>query len=93
MPHGMTESPELWESPTKYKYVIHAERNAILYSKRSCIGATLYTTMFPCFTCSQLITKAKIKRVVYFDDKYLNQESLDLFKENSIEVLKLEYEN
>ena len=33
---------------TKYPYVIHAETNAILFSKINLQNCKLYTTLFPC---------------------------------------------
>lgn len=47
---------------------IHAEANAIAYCARdgiSVAGATLYTTLSPCYTCSQLIIAAGLVRVAY----------------------------
>lgn len=45
---------------------IHAEMNALLYSSPSDrVGATLYSTLQPCYTCSLLIAGSGIKRVVY----------------------------
>jgi dCMP deaminase len=46
----------------------HAEANAIAQAARAGIGidgATLYTTLSPCFTCVKLIASAGIKHVVY----------------------------
>lgn len=48
--------------------VVHAEANAIAFAARHGIqlsGATLYTTLEPCFTCAQLIINAGIVEVVY----------------------------
>ena len=48
--------------------VLHAESNAIAKCARSTSsadGATLYTTLSPCFECSKLIIQAGISRVVY----------------------------
>lgn len=47
---------------------VHAEQNALLSAARFGIaveGATLYTTMQPCFGCAKEMLQAKIKRVVY----------------------------
>jgi len=47
---------------------VHAEQNAILSAARfgiSLEGATLYTTMQPCFGCAKELLQAKIVRVVY----------------------------
>ncbi len=45
---------------------IHAEMNALLYSspiERQ--GATLYSTLQPCYTCSKLIAGSGITRVIF----------------------------
>lgn len=50
------------------RIAVHAEANAIAYCARSGVaveGATLYTTLSPCFACSQLIISAGLHRVVY----------------------------
>ena len=45
---------------------IHAEMNALLYSApKDRIGATLYSTLQPCYTCSLLIAGSGITRVIY----------------------------
>jgi len=48
--------------------VLHAEANAIAKLARghsSSEGATLYTTLSPCFECAKLIFQAGITRVVF----------------------------
>lgn len=45
---------------------IHAEANAIVYASRyDTVGATIYTTLKPCPTCSLLIKAAGITNTVY----------------------------
>ncbi len=47
---------------------VHAEQNALLSAARFGIaveGATIYTTMQPCFNCAKELAQAKIKKVVY----------------------------
>ena len=47
---------------------IHAEANALAQAARRGIsveGATLYTTLSPCFVCTKLLASARIVRVVY----------------------------
>jgi dCMP deaminase len=50
------------------RIAIHAEANALAYCARdgiSVLGATIYTTLSPCYACSQLIIAAGLIRVVY----------------------------
>ena len=47
---------------------IHAEANSIAQAARrgvSIEGATIYTTLAPCFVCTKLMASARIVRVVY----------------------------
>jgi deoxycytidylate deaminase len=54
---------------TEYSRSIHAEMEAILSvareGKRSLVGATLYTTTYPCHNCARHIVAAGIQTVVY----------------------------
>ena len=64
---------------TKYLYVIHAERNAILNyrgSKRDFKGAKIYVDLFPCNECAKEIIQSGISEVVYLCDKYADTESV-----------------
>ncbi len=50
---------------------VHAEQNALMTAARfgqSTLGATLYTTMGPCFTCCKEALQAGIVAVHYVDD-------------------------
>lgn len=66
-PKKIHDTPERWEAPAKYERVIHAEANAILFSKCNLDGWTLYVTMFPCSDCTKMIIQSGISRVVYRD--------------------------
>ena len=60
----------------KYTYVVHAELNAILNSKRDISGCAIFVTMFPCHECCKAIIQSGIQQVVYETDKYENTESV-----------------
>ncbi|MCL2740145.1 MAG: deaminase, partial [Oscillospiraceae bacterium] len=65
---------------TKYLYVVHAERNAILNfrgHRKDFEGAKLYVDLFPCNECAKEIIQCGIREVVYLSDKYAD---LDEFK-------------
>lgn len=56
---------------TKYAFVVHAERNAILNFRgnlREFAGSTVYTTHFPCNECAKEIAQVGIKHVIYLHD-------------------------
>jgi dCMP deaminase len=91
---GVNDSQELLlDRETKYKLIIHAEMNAILFAQRSLEGCTLYTTPFlPCSSCSSVIIQSGIKRVVSkYTDNPRWTESIELadkmFKESGVECL------
>ena len=61
---------------TKYPYVVHAEPNAILNSTSDLHQSTMYVTLFPCNECAKLIIQSGIKKLVYYEDKYKDTESI-----------------
>jgi dCMP deaminase len=65
--------PEKYESGKGYDLCIcvHAEQNCLLAAARfgiSVEGATIYTTMRPCFGCTKELLQAGVERVVYIHD-------------------------
>lgn len=76
MPTGVDDRKIPWarsgedELDTKYPYVCHAELNAVLNASRDLSGCTLYVTLFPCNECAKAIIQVGIKRIVFLDDKY-----------------------
>ena len=56
---------DLLNREIKYKKIIHAEMNAILFAKTSLDNKTLYTYPFlPCSRCASCVIQAGIKRIV-----------------------------
>lgn len=57
---------------------VHAEQSALLSAARSGIaikGATIYSTMRPCFGCSKELVQAGVNTIVYLDDwRHQNKE-------------------
>lgn len=97
---GVAESHVLWERPTKYSRVIHAEVNAIARCARrgvSTDGATLYVTHFPCNKtgCARIVIAAGIKRVVVPVDDRLEgwgedqEEARRLLNEAGVDTIAL----
>lgn len=82
-PNGYDDDIFPWEREgnpleTKYLYVVHAERNAILNyrgSKRDLENAKIYVDLFPCNECAKEIIQSGIKEVIYLSDKYSDKES------------------
>lgn len=80
MPKGCSDDEFPWGRigtmlNSKYAYVVHAELNAILNSKWSVTGCTIYVSLFPCNECAKAIIQSGIQRIVYESDKYADSES------------------
>ncbi len=77
-PNGFKDDYFPWDREgdpleTKYLYVVHAERNAILNyrgSRRDLEGSKIYVDLFPCNECAKEIIQSGVKEVVYLSDKY-----------------------
>ncbi|HIF88527.1 MAG TPA: dCMP deaminase family protein [Candidatus Thioglobus sp.] len=87
-PRGIKDTDERYNHrETKYKFVVHAEMNAIYnatYSGTSLDGATLYIYGLPiCSECAKGIIQVGIKKVVIEKSKELDNwnESLRLSQE------------
>ncbi len=53
------------DRPIKYKLVMHAEENAILFAKQNLTNCVLYTwPCEPCAHCSSIIVQADIMKVI-----------------------------
>jgi dCMP deaminase len=68
-PRGIADTPERYnDRPTKYKYVVHAEANAIynaIHNGANTNGATIYVTGLPvCHECAKAIIQTGIANVV-----------------------------
>ncbi|MDD3041352.1 MAG: cytidine/deoxycytidylate deaminase family protein [Methanosarcinaceae archaeon] len=73
---------------------VHAEQNAIIQAALhgvSTDGATLYCTHQPCILCAKMIINASIERVVYATP-YPDTDSLDFFRDASVEVEHILFE-
>lgn len=58
---------------TKYLYVVHAERNAILNyrgNRHDFEHGRIYVDLFPCNECAKEIIQSGITEVIYLSDKY-----------------------
>lgn len=101
-PRGIADTPErLNDRPTKYKYVVHAEMNALYNASLngvSTAGSTIYVTGLPvCHECAKAIIQSGIKKVIMntkpIDNwKESGELSLEMFKEAGIEFEFIEEE-
>ncbi len=87
-PNGFNDDEFPWDREgtpleTKYLYVCHAERNAILNfrgSRRELENSKIYVALFPCNECAKEIIQAGIKEVVYISDKYAETDEVKAAK-------------
>lgn len=84
----VTDSPERWnDRPTKYKYVVHAERNAIYNAARvgtPVKGCTIYVRpLYVCNICADAIIQSGIIEVVMMDSTEVSQPLWEELKEIS----------
>ena len=59
------------------EHVVHAETNALFNCKLPLAGGTAFVTHTPCYHCVLNLVAANIKRIVYFQTKPLDQDTLD----------------
>lgn len=63
---GMDESPDKWQRPYKYPYILHSEKNACALAQFNTKGCTAYVTLQPCIDCMKDLLAHGIKRLVYY---------------------------
>jgi dCMP deaminase len=65
-PRGVEDDPLLLENrEEKYKRVVHAEMNALLFLREATDGLTLYTwPLPPCCRCAACLGQTSVRRVV-----------------------------
>lgn len=95
-PRGVWDSPDYYQDrETKYKYVVHAEMNAIYnatYNGISLKDSTLYVWGLPvCAECAKGVIQVGIKRVVMprgdYPERWIEsfKKTSSMFKETDIE--------
>ena len=84
LPYGCSDDEYTWErtgEDTKYKYVVHAELNAILNAQgKDLKNARIFVDLFPCNECAKAIIQSGISEVVYLSDKYADTDSVKASK-------------
>ena len=94
-PQGISDDSRLDNRETKYKMILHAERNALLFAQRPLEGCTIYTYPFmPCPSCASMIIQSGISSVISYMNKDERWEkefelSRQIFKE--VDVFLYEY--
>lgn len=66
---GTSDALELYNNQQhKLQRILHAETNAIMFSKGNTEGCTLYTSYPTCLHCASQIIQSGIARLVYFGE-------------------------
>lgn len=101
-PNGWSDHDFPWDRSaadpldTKYPYVIHAERNAVLnygglHSQLN--NSKVFVTHFPCNECSKELAQVGVSEVVYLNahdsSDFSTQASLRIFEACGIKVRRL----
>lgn len=66
-PRGIEETPSRWKRPTKYTYVVHAERNVLYHAAAIGMptrGLWMYAPWLACSDCAQGIIQADIDALI-----------------------------
>lgn len=101
MPMGIDdEVPERMERPLKYKWMCHAERNAIdLASQADLSDCIMFVTFSPCPSCAQSIIQKGIRTIVV-DAEYTAEKmperwqtdmaiATEMFNEAGVEIIAI----
>lgn len=96
LPRKVQDTPDrLNNRDVKYKMIVHAERNALLFAKRDLTDCVIYTWPFgPCPVCAGMIIQSGINTVVFpgttnprwFDDIELSKK---MFEEAGINFVQV----
>lgn len=90
--HIDDHNPKRLERPEKYKWIEHAERNAIYNAARCGIplrGCTMYISQYPCTDCARAIIQSGIcELVVSTADEYFIKDRWSEDMDKAIEMLK-----
>ena len=62
-----------FERPMKYRTVIHAEMNALLFARRDLKNCTMYITDAPCEQCLKHTLQAGIRKIYYGSTEILRR--------------------
>lgn len=95
-PRRVSRDIESDDRETKYKWVVHAEANAIHNATRQgkpLDGATLYVTWPPCHECAKMIAQVGIKKVVFVADRATQrwqgsfEQTVEVFSECGVQFI------
>jgi dCMP deaminase len=68
--------PERLERPLKYKWIEHAEREAIYYAAQrgyALLGGTMILPWYPCADCARAIIQSGLHHLVCYEPNWLDE--------------------
>jgi len=96
-PKGVTDDKRLHDREEKYKMIVHAERNALLFANKDVKNCSIYTYPFmPCSVCAGMVIQAGIKRVVTVKNNNNRWQkdfvvSRQMFKEAEVDLIEYSF--
>lgn len=64
-PRGIADLDHRWVRPAKYRFVVHAEANALNNAQFDTYGSKIYITHYPpCNECTKMIIQKGVKEVI-----------------------------
>jgi dCMP deaminase len=94
-PRGVSDAKEIYDNrDEKYRRIIHAETNAILFAHHDIEGCSIYLTHQPCSQCAAKIIQSGIIRVIFpysnddFNRRWQNDiaSAYEMFAEAKVEI-------
>jgi len=93
-PVGVSDDFRLDNREIKYKMVVHAECNALLYASKDLTDCAIYTYPFmPCPKCAGMIIQSGIKRIVSYKTNIIRwvqdfEISRNMFDETDVSLIE-----
>ena len=93
-PVGVSDDFRLDNRKTKYKMVVHAECNALLYASKDLTNCAIYTYPFmPCPKCAGMIIQSGIRRIVSYKTNTIRwaqdfEISRNMFNETDVSLIE-----
>jgi len=81
--HGCESAPNHFKS---FDHILHAEMKALFESCESLCGSTVYVNYAPCYDCCFYLFSRSVKRIVYYPNGILQDETYDLLKASYAQV-------
>ena len=89
-PSGWNEKNLDWNNKEELRpYIVHAEMNALIYSRCCLKKAKIYSTLCPCVSCVLLLGAAGIKKIYYRQEYKHDKKVYQFCKKIGITIKKI----